>query len=820
MLANTFGDITHDFGSVTAIAPVTRVLLNPAPAPPDLSADISPLTGFKMLAARLDDTQWKLLTSEGGLGLSDLTDDTQRLLFHSLFPGGQLWVASQDPVQEKLPKDQRTDTRNVSSQIDGVRLRLGQTATIYVHDKKGKTIYSSGPPTETTHLHTWRPNSPPSSVKNNVTLRAVVSNTPKSSDLSLTSAKFQPLVTLAGAKTVGELVARIAAKTHTELYADPHYASRLLTIIGPAPGATATDLLAALALAVAGTYRQVGPAFVLTDDLEGVGTRRWRLQNWEDETRSQNSELEDQAAQTMLKNHLPIARSLPAFEDPTALTPEQLKDIKGGIINPGVPDEDRNYPYATLTPAQQRQVRQIADAYEEYQATKATDNSRDDEPPQQPDPTGAVTLEPNFNLQMLVPTVEGPVDTNLNSPIWMLYWPGIPFLEAHHAEIIAAQSAPTPVDTRPPAPPLRPLLHSRPRRAVLGHPTTPAAVDALIAAMQKVGLNELWLDVFSQGKSHLATKGTDILTEALTKTKGTGITVYADLSLLSWGNQPPEDARDLDILGQNSHQAAIADHDRRGSDEDKYDAAGKPIAYVPPPVLASPVADTVKKTLLDTVRSLAARPGLAGSVWEDAVRGDDLGYTPPMRLAFLRAFHADPVDITQGGYARGDVSLPAFDDSTAENALTKQWNDARLGANKFLLAQMRQAIPSAAVRSILMEQRGDLNAQDTVSWLVSWDDPRQLAPPLRPLFSKNYLGLTSREEVFRVSAKQGRTTLLRERCPNAADMDALARSLQADLPPISKAKAVWDGYVLDFDDPHVTDSTEPLRDLVRAATPK
>lgn len=57
VLANTFGDITQDFGSVTVIAPATRVLLNDNPAPPDISADIGSYMGFKMLAASLDDAQ-------------------------------------------------------------------------------------------------------------------------------------------------------------------------------------------------------------------------------------------------------------------------------------------------------------------------------------------------------------------------------------------------------------------------------------------------------------------------------------------------------------------------------------------------------------------------------------------------------------------------------------------------------------------------------------------------------------------------------------------------------------------------------------------
>ena len=808
-LANTFGDETRDFGAVTALAPFTRVLLNDNPAAPDLTADIGAFTGFKMLLASLDDAQWKAVTSEGGLGLADLEGDTQKLLFHSLFPDHVLWVASQDPAQTKLPDSQRTDRRNVSDQIDSVRVRVRQTAHLYLHDKKGKTIFFSGPPADTTRLRAWRPPHDPPATQNSVLLRAMVSNTPKSSDLLLSDARFQQAVTLTGAKTVAELVARIAAKTHTELYADPHYASRPLTVLGPAPEAPAADLLQALALAVAGTYRQVGPAFVLTDDREGVGTRRQRLQDWQEDVSHAKLKLNEQAGAALLKNRLTAARSLPTFGDALALTPQQIANIKEDKSIPGVPGEDQNYPYAKLTPAQQSQVRQMAEAYDEFQATRASQSS-DDDPPQEPDLTGPVSLRAQYAVQLLIPTVPGPVDGNTNVPLSLLYWPGIAAAEAIEAEARAGKAA-APADALPPAPPLVPLLRSRARRAVVGHPTTPAAVDALIAAMQKIGLNELWLDVFSGGKSHLADHGTDLLTEALQKTKGTGIAVYADLSLLSWGNNPPPKTRDLNILGEDSRTAAIADHDRRH--EEDYDAAGRPIPYEPPPVAASPVSALVQKTLADTLRSLASRPGLSGFVWEDSERGDDLGYTPEMRLAFLRAFHADPVDITPEKYSSLDVSLPAFDEAAADDMLRGHWDNARLGANGFFLTLLRQAIPASANVPILM--RCDDNAPD---WLASWDDPRQLPPPLRTLFAGN--DYPSDEDIRTVAAKQGRSALVVVPVRDPANPDALARDLQAALPaPPAKGKAAWDGYVLDFGEDRFTDSPEPLRDLVRAAKP-
>ncbi len=157
-LAGAFGEETSAFGIVTAVAPATRIVLNEDPAPPDVTADLGAYTAFKMLAASLDDAQWAALTSERGLGLADLTDGTQQALFHALFRRGHLWIASQDPEMEKLPEGQRTDTRDVSDQIGGVRLRLGQTAHLYVHDRKGQAIFFSiKAPDDAKHPHTWSP---------------------------------------------------------------------------------------------------------------------------------------------------------------------------------------------------------------------------------------------------------------------------------------------------------------------------------------------------------------------------------------------------------------------------------------------------------------------------------------------------------------------------------------------------------------------------------------------------------------------------------------------------------------------------------------
>lgn len=808
-IAAAFGEQMQTFGIITVIAPATRVILNDSPAAPDLSADLSPFTAFKMLAASLDDSQWAALTSERGLGLSDLPDPTQQLLFHAIFRHGHLWVASQDPALASLADGQRTDTRDVSDQISGVRVRLGQTAHLYVHDRLGKTIYHSQKPADALQrLHTWSPKQDPPAAQHNVALRAVIANAPRSGNLHLDNAAFQASIPLTGLRTVDDLVARIAARTHQELYADPHYGRRTLTLLGPAPSVPASDLLGALALAVAGTYRQVGPTFVLTDDIVGVGTRRQRVSEWEDAARDSQSVLSDQAGEALLKRRVSAARTLSAFGDPVALTPSQLAAMTADPTMPNLPGDQRSYPFAKLTPAQQEWARSTAAAYEEERAAGTLPDYLNQNDLQDADPSGPVDIRAQTKVQFLIPTVDGPVDTSLQNPMFMLFWPGLTIAEENDHK--ATQKPPI----LAPAPPLMPLLRSRPRRALLGHPRTVADVDALIAAMQKIGLNELWLDVFSGGTAHvpgttlsdkaLPADGPDILAEALTKTQGTGIVVYADLSLLSWGSAPPEAARDLSIEGETSREMAVHAHDR--SHDQDFDDAGKPIVFAPPPVAVSPLSVSVRGGLTVLAQALAARPRLAGFVWEDAEGGDTLGYTPEMRLAFLRVVHADPVDITPDLSVTGDVTLPTFDDAAADKALPPLWDKARQQVNTALLGGMRQTLPpTTAARPILMEQ-----SAVRTEWLTSWDDPRRLPPPLRTLFPD--VSFPSPAQIAVEARKQGRAVLLRERVSDAADTDALARALQTDL-----KNALWDGFVLDFADEDATRGVHPLDALIQAA---
>ena len=361
---------------------------------------------------------------------------------------------------------------------------------------------------------------------------------------------------------------------------------------------------------------------------------------------------------------------------------------------------------------------------------------------------------------------------------------------------------PARAQTKPPAPALLTLA-----RALASLP--PPTQGILLA----VGADKVTLPVGVEGPHG---DGADLSALAAAfgeETQAFGVvTAVAPASriVLNEDPTPPESARDLSIEGETSREADVHAHDR--AQRADYDDAGKPVVFVPPPVLVSPAAEAVRGSLTTLVQGLSARSGLAGFIWEDAEAGDGLGYTPAMRLAFLRFAHADPLDITPQLSLKGDVSLPMFDDAAADKALSALWDRARAGANAALLGGMRQALtPPMSARPILMEQ-----STDSAAWLASWDDPRQLPPPLRPLFAG--MPYPKPEQTATVAAKQDRIVLLRAQVQNSADTDALARALQADLGgKMAGGRSAWGGFVLDFADEGTTRGDHPLAGLVDTA---
>lgn len=781
--ASLYGRASQEFGRVTALAPPTMVVLNTAPGEPNIYAGMPPLDAFTLLLASLSDSQWAALTSVSGLGVSDLTPTQQPLFAALLSHDGKLLVRPQYAEGEKYDD---SDKRDLTDILPQVHLRLGQTITLNLLPKEDpNSSYSPAtipPPAGAPRQYevAEREDYGGSAAKDyGAVVRADVPNVPKHGQLDFSLPALKRVVPLAGLQTVGDLVYRIGGMTHVELYADPRLEKKQLTFLG-GPNAPAADLLRALAFCVCGTFRQVGPAYVLTDDIVGIGTRRQIWAEYEEDANSLRRGPVTAASSLLYSRHHP--RDLSWFGDPGAYTSEEAKFVDPHMSKDDAYLPELKLPFVKLSSAQQDMAeRGLAKWNREYKMQPVTTD-------------GLITVRPGLSAQLLVPGIATPVDLNLNhggmDQIFVFQMSqeeakekrkaeNDEFVKAHPeaAGLMAGAAA------RAPAATVLALLRPTPRRGAIIHPRTVKDVDADVAAAKTLGLNTLWLDVFSDGSAHLpgsalsdsaAAKITenDILAEALTRTRGTGIRVFALFDLLFWGQTPPAQDADLNILGETSAQAAARWQQRKAllPEGQQMSEENYANAVIPdwPGVAVSPLAPDVQKELVGYLKIVAARPGIAGLVWRDTDTpgydllpgGSDtssllLGYQTDMRLAFLRRLHADPVDIYDVGHSGtiANTDLPSFTDHGGDNllyTLHDKWVKFRQDMDLTFLQSLYAAInppnmPAAKrVRILVRQRRRGQGGNDGFGhhhyppgWYGSWDNPR-LPPPTLHTAGEDY----------------------------------------------------------------------------------
>ena len=780
-VTNTFHKTLRTFGPVSAVAPATMTLLNTRPVNANIYDGMPPQDAMKFLAATLTQGQWQQLKGDQGLGLPDMVSETQRGLFTAILPQ-KLQVAPQTPAgAEREGATPPLGTRDLTASLPQVRLRLRRRLGLMVQAMGSSSYMFAEASREAGQGTRYRLVSDeyfsPKSSLYGVPVKAEAANTPKPGDLALDSPALRVVVPLTNMKTVGALLARLGKIAGLELYADRRWEGRALTVLG-APSAPAADILRSLAFCLTGTYRRVGSAYVLTDDVLGAGSRRAALSEFE-ATASAMRQRALYAAGDSLAG-VESLTDLPLAPDSLTYSAAQKKEAAHAYAQIGFSTVTQTLDQ--LTPEQRAAVA----------AAPAVTGS--DGVTYTPDLAGEMIVSEDPALELLVPTLDGPVDSSLSRMLFTLFQPSPP-----DASKEAAPPAPISPGGASPMP-LATLIKPIPSRAVLASPHTAAEVQDLVAAMKKLGLNQLWLPVVP------ASAPPDNLAPALQATKGTGIAVYAVVDLLARPRGIPADAADLTLLGRTSTQAQASLAERKA-------LAGpspfKPVARGPAVdgVAVSPFSAAVGKDLQTLTHTLATTPGIAGIVWRaTAPPGYDeglgeapdrdslaLGYTPPARLAFLRREHVDPIDLFPAS-ARGqaDTSLPDFDDAALENTLETKWERFRADADRSLLTSLfRQiAMDEAALPSkplLLVQQRGLL--PPTVTWYGSWDRADAPLPAFQPS-----QGIPVAEKVQ--ARAQSKITVVDLPVASPLAEDAILRQWSGPLQSIGKNHS-WDGFVLD-----------------------
>jgi len=811
-IAAAYGRLIRQFGTVQAVASSTMVIVNTHPEAPDIYQDMPPSDVFKMLALSLNDGQWQKLTGAQGLGIADL-DEKQQSMFKALFPGGSLLVFPRPPEESiPLPQIPQKPQTLTGGQLLQSRLRLSQQVQMMLPTmgNDGHIGMPTPPPAGAPKEYLAPSSRPPGagSVSAGVPFRAEVPNSPKPSDLDYNAALFRAPISLKGLKTVGDLVARISHQTRTELYADARLESLFLTFVG-ADRASPADLLPALAFCVTGTFRNVGPAFVLTDDRAGIATREMILEQFKQSVSDQRGALV--GPNTALALAHPLA-DLPLSSDSLTITPAELKKASTvrGMTNTGV---TIYLNFEELTPEQQRAAQGMFDSLQAEQRANEKNPNFAQHPNQEPQVSldGKILLSSLPSLQLQVPGLNGAVDMGDDLNVNNLFM-------SNSGVVVHSPSA-----NGAAAPPFSDVLNRYRRRAAMVRPRTLQELDSVIAAMPDADLNELWLvvpdpgDPASSGKSDPPSPDARALvTEALAKAGPARIRVLPVLELFSWGQAAPPDALDYTLSGETSAQFMR----QLNLDFERSHPASTSGPY-PRQDIVSPFAPRVGASLLSLLKDVI-QPGVSGTVWRETtvpgyappetIYGDgtvryddpipfprpgnpDYGYTTEARLRFLRQAHVDPIDIGPDPFGEMNLSLPFFHpDLKRFQTLMSAWYKLRTDTAFSLLQRLYATAQQTAAANTPVPFAGlpiIVSAGEYTPQYGSWDDPR------RPPPARSYMGAGSLVATAGAARKDSRITFYQVGATELDYPGPLSTRLSGQ-PPAGPGGAGWDGVVFDF----------------------
>ena len=883
-IAPYFGRKITRVGSVTVLAPTDMVVLNDKlPPVPDPMAGLSRQEKIQILQASLTDAQWKQLSSTNGLGVDGM-DATQQKLYLGILPDPFIvtpYKFSAEGYYESFSQGQGPQKTTLS---DGerrqVRLRMNRAAQMTIPsttDKNGGygEYVSPAVPGKTTYQvsHSQEYNNPDAF---GVLLRARIPAKLKPSQIDFANPALDAQVDLRGVKTVGVLVERIAKATGLDFIADARVAALPLWVYGdpPAPApknangsngsngannpapppaaetpaptietepapARSGDALKALCWAVTGAVRKVGPVFLLTDDIEGIGTRQARITRWKNEGEARKSQIMTKYEQTV-RAAQPMKFTEFSASDAAALSPEAMKKVEEGWTT-----IRGRYQGTTVAPSEMNDVQQkmVRKAIENHQAriTRGEKNVR-------PIVLDRVQVSVRPKIVYVLPdNNEADCDVYLSLDSFLPpaqgSWDGkpLPSTDPIVLPTILPQGG-----------------------VVLASPRSEAEIALLLDAAKTKNLSGVWLCMDGLDGKPLLTP--DLLARAVQMGKERGLPVFAVVRLLlapgtpdttetaGTAGTPPAETRNVTITENTGAQ--IAQMTARTPERYPGENVRQKLYSVKADWLRPNAPQTlplVKARLL----KIAQTPGLAGVVIRNAAAdgygqketqmygqslGSDFGYTPANRLACLKNTHIDPIDLgTNGDYGDTNLSLPFFaqespriymDDGVKINkaavAPYEAWKTQRFEQNARFLGDLWVAFRKENPALPLFI--ADLSENYNVTF-VSWDKADGF------MASKPYDYNNDDNNLSQIAqARKNSQTVLTDipcgyaiapRYPNAPDDgvepgsgQAFARFVNAFLRPMQElqekklapgSRPTWDGIVLDFGELPVGEAVELMK---------
>jgi hypothetical protein len=760
-LATYFGFRLVPCGGVSVFAPATTQVLATRFPRPDVYAGFSASQLLTLLAASLTERQWQQLGSELGMGLADLSGK-QRDIFNALIPDPLRIVRSTLDGERQMHTETLTLT---AAQRNAARVRLRKRVTFAFLYGKESTRWTrlerdeeeDFPKLTVTNEERRTRLFPGHTTQFGFRLVQTVPARLKPGDLPFDWSGLNPLISLTGAETVGELVARVRAATGVDLYADPRLSA--LRVAARGSSVRSGDVLTALCYGVTGAFRKVGRAFVLTDDRTGYGVRFAHIDEWvrggEQEAATLRETLNAGVGKRAAAN-VPWETS-DGFSDDANLT-RRVAEFNRRAAE--LPPEEREkafnlwptIPLAELPTAARNRAQKQAD----YLAASHRESR-----PDQPVRTDVVLLQTEEDCSLVLPGVGVARMTEIGrgSAEYVRY---------------ADQPAAPPEDT--------PIPFPASDRALLVAPADARDAASWVRQAARQGYSRVWVAVVP---------GAVPVVEAAVKAgKEAKIPVGAVVRVLRAGDGDTLQ-RDLNLFGEDSLAYA-----RRATAAPEILRAGTPMGMnaMPQPLAAFArlrmeretrwgpwlrTDATTRATVTSRLLAIARVPGLAGLVLRDlhapgyytgvnqiglerpAPLLSALGYAEEMRAEFLIRHGVDPVDLgtgpdlfTENG-SRATLLLPFFPDygvtgryasgignitgvhtyKLGAKDAAEKWQEFRAEIGREFAGAVYSAVRDAVPQLPVWVHRGQEDSpHDGIQWLAlpadGPDGSRYAAPPV------------------------------------------------------------------------------------------
>jgi hypothetical protein len=265
-------------GGLLAIVPTEMVVVDDSVLNRgNLTDGLPAQTKLLYLLQSLNSQQWRQIAGKG-IGVGDLQGEQQDV-FLSILPKRLAWRAYR-VKKDGLDSEEVGKGAVLDKELSAVKIRIFRDLAFDLNlgaDPQAFTTHSSSTYRGKPGDSFWERDGQFEESNDGANVRQVLPNVAKPSAVKYDAGKYDALVTVPKNATVREVLAAVGG----EFYADLRVAD--LKVTCTADQVRTGDLLKALALGVTGTYRRVGPAYVLTSDPIGLGTRKLHFSLWWEE---------------------------------------------------------------------------------------------------------------------------------------------------------------------------------------------------------------------------------------------------------------------------------------------------------------------------------------------------------------------------------------------------------------------------------------------------------------------------------------------------------------------------------------------------------